>query len=95
MKIFRGSPKFSWSWPLDGEAEPRAKRAGVVCLIRYLFWHRSEKLAEERNLALMLRHPAPCGRGSENLMMGQQARGYGSVLISIGDCYVRRCTTGI
>jgi hypothetical protein len=33
----------------------------------------------------MLYDPAPFGRGSEGLFMGQQGRGYRSVLISIGD----------
>jgi hypothetical protein len=37
----------------------------------------------------MLRDPAPCGRGSEGLLMGQQGRGYRSVLISIGDFHAQ------
>jgi len=42
----------------------------------------------------MLCDPAPCGRGSEGLLMGQQARGYRSVLISIGDFHAQWRTPG-
>jgi len=37
----------------------------------------------------MLCDPAPFGRGSEGLLMGQQARGHRSVLISIGDFHAQ------
>jgi len=37
----------------------------------------------------MLCDPAPFGRGSEGLLMGQQGRGYRSVLISIGDFHAQ------
>jgi hypothetical protein len=40
-------------------------------------------------MTLMLCDPAPFGRGSEGLFMGQQGRGYRSVLISIGDFHAQ------
>jgi len=42
----------------------------------------------------MLCDPAPFGRGSEGLLLGQQERGYRSAIKSIGDFHAQWRTSG-